>query len=259
MTKIDIVEITDIVQQTPTTKTLFFDWSKGIKPGQFVMVWIPGVDEIPMSLSHIYNRQGITVKKVGGATQALHNMGIGGRIGIRGPYGKGYDLKGENILAVIGGVGAASIRPAIVEGDNKGNNIKCAVGAETGEELLFKYDFSKLTHLHISTDDGSVGHMGFVTDICENIIDKDIDLIITCGPEMMMKKTADMAIKEGIPVQVSLERYMKCGLGLCDSCSINGYQVCSDGPVFHTEDIKKMDEFGNFERDKTGRKKAICQ
>ena len=79
------------------------------------------------------------------------------------------------------------------------------------------------------------------------------DAIFTCGPEMMMKGIIDMAMERGIPVQASLERFMKCGIGICDSCSINGYRVCVDGPVF-SEELKFMTDLGKFKRDRAGRK-----
>lgn len=259
MSKLDIVKIEKTKMQTPSIKTLFFDWEKDVEPGQFIMVWIPGVDEIPMSLSHIYDEQAITVKKLGEATKALHELKQGQKIGIRGPYGKGYDIKGNNILAVCGGVGTASLRTALVKADDNDIKVRCALGAETKDELLFKDELGDITHLHIATDDGSAGYDGFVTELAEQILDKDIDLILTCGPEIMMKKVFELGMENNIPVQASLERYMKCGLGLCDSCSINGYQVCRDGPVFSENELKQMDEFGNFERDKAGRKKSICK
>ncbi|MFW5898419.1 MAG: hypothetical protein ACOCT7_01035 [Candidatus Saliniplasma sp.] len=87
---------------------------------------------------------------------------------------------------------------------------------------------------------------------------EDIDCVLTCGPEPMMQRTVKIASGKSIPIQASLERYMKCGLGLCDSCSIDGYQVCRDGPVFYDDELKKMKEFGKFERDKSGRKVRLC-
>ncbi|MFW5928549.1 MAG: dihydroorotate dehydrogenase electron transfer subunit [Thermoplasmatota archaeon] len=255
MSSIDIVEIKEIVDETPKIKSFYFDWDVEIKPGQFVMVWIPGVDEIPMSLSRQTPEQSITVRNVGKSTEYLHDMEEGERIGLRGPYGHGYDLEGDEILAVIGGIGGASILPAVSEAVRQNKIVYCALGGETEEELLFREEMEENTHLNIATDDGSVGHHGFVTEMVEDLIEKkDIDQVITCGPEIMMKKTVEIALGHDLPVQASLERYMKCGLGLCDSCTINGYQVCKDGPVFNGKELSEMEEFGKFERDKTGKK-----
>ncbi len=258
MSKIDIVTINEVKIQTPSIKSLFFDWYKEIDPGQFVMIWVPGVDEVPMSLSHKEEVQGITVRNVGKATEALHEFQEGDKLGIRGPFGRGYSLESDNVLAVIGGIGGASVRPAIVDLISKNKNVKCALGAETKEELLFEDELSDMTHLHVTTDDGTKGHEGFVTEIIEDMMN-DIDCVITCGPEPMMQRTVEIASNNSIPVQASLERYMKCGMGLCDSCSINGLQVCRDGPVFYDDEMKKMKEFGKFERDKSGRKVRLCR
>ena len=255
MSSIDVVEIKEIINETPSTKSFYFDWEVEMEPGQFIMVWLPGVDEIPMSLSRHTPEQSITVRKVGESTKYLHKMEIGEKIGLRGPYGHGYDIFGDEILVVIGGIGGASVLPAVSEAIRQNKIVNCALGGETEEELLFREEIEENTHLHLATDDGSVGHHGFVTDIVEDLIEeRDIDQILTCGPEVMMKKTVDIALKNNVPVQASLERYMKCGLGLCDSCTINGYQVCKDGPVFTGEELSEMEEFGRFERDKTGKK-----
>lgn len=257
MDKLDVVEIEEVVTRTPTTKTLYFDWVKDIDPGQFVMIWIPGVDEVPMSMSHHGERQAITVRNVGKATEELHEMEVGDKLGVRGPFGNGYSLEyNREILVVIGGIGGASLRPAIMDAVDRNILVRCALGAVNRDELLFEDEFSEYTHLHIATDDGSAGHHGFVTEIIEDRME-GVDAVLTCGPEIMMKKTVDTAREKGIPVQASLERYMKCGLGLCDSCSIDGYQVCRDGPVFDGETLEKMSEFGRFERSKTGIKEKI--
>lgn len=254
MKNIDVVEIQRIEEETPSIKSFYFDWDKDSNPGQFVMIWVPGQDEFPMALSRIGDTKSITVKEVGEGTSTLHEMKQGDRIGIRGPYGNGYTVSGENIVVVIGGYAASSVYPVIVEAAEKGKDVKCIMGAQSDYELLFRDELDDLTELHICTDDGSAGHEGFTTDLIEEVIDENTDLVLTCGPEVMMKKVVDFSVSSDIPAQASLERYMKCGLGLCDSCSINGFQVCKDGPVFDGETLKKMDEFGRFERDETGKK-----
>src|SRR3989304_8888461 len=100
--------ITKVVEETATVRTFFFDTSFEPEPGQFVMVWIRGVDEIPMALSY---DNAITVMKVGPATSALFELGEGDSIGIRGPFGNGFRIKGDNILLIAGGVGAAPLSP----------------------------------------------------------------------------------------------------------------------------------------------------
>ncbi len=253
MNPMEIVEIKKIVPETPSIKTFYFSYASDITPGQFVMVWVPGVDEIPMSLSYQHDVQAITVRNVGEGTRALHEFNEGERIGIRGPYGKGYDLKGEKILAVVGGIGGASVLPAAKEAANRGIEITCALGARTLNELLFYDEFEKYTEVHAATDDGSAGYHGFVTDLMEDLL-QGIDLVITCGPELMMKRVFQIADDYDIAVQASLERYMKCGIGLCGSCVVDGLRVCAEGPVFNGEQLRKLKEFGKFQRAPSGRR-----
>ena len=218
------------------------------------MVWIPGIDEIPMSLSHIGERQAITVKKIGEATSALYNLKEGDKIGIRGPYGHGFAKKGRKALFVAGGIGIAPLLPLIREYEGEKEVI---LGARTKNEIIFEDEIKKLAPLHISTDDGSYGFKGFATDLMSKLLNKDFDIVYTCGPEKMMKRVYQICKENGIEMQASLERYMKCGIGICDSCSINGYKVCRDGPVFDIETLSKMTDFGKWKRNEAGKKIPI--
>ncbi len=224
MSKLDIIEIERIERETPSVKSLFFDWKKDFKPGQFVMVWIPGVDEVPMAVAR-KNLDFITVKKRGRATKALHWMEPGDKIGVRGPFGNSYSLslQDDPILMVTGGCGGASLIQAVYEAEKMDKDIICCLGASTDDELLFRKELSKKSDLRIATEDGSTGRKGYVTEIASEVIEsRKIGSIITCGPEIMMKKVVEMGREGKIPVQASLERYMKCGIGLCDSCTIDG-------------------------------------
>jgi dihydroorotate dehydrogenase electron transfer subunit len=110
----------------------------------------------------------------------------------------------------------------------------------------------------VSTDDGSFGYHGFASDLAKKILEKErFDQIITCGPEKMMKKILELGLEYKIPVQASLERHMKCGIGICDSCAIDGWHVCKDGPVFDNKKLGKMKDFGRFKRDASGRRVRI--
>ena len=110
------------------------------------------------------------------------------------------------------------------------------------------------TELYISTDDGSKGTKGFATDVAEKLLnDQRFASIVTCGPEIMMKKLMDMS--NNIPFQASLERYMKCGIGVCGQCCIGtGLRVCMEGAVFDKKTLKKVEDFGKYKRDAAGRK-----
>lgn len=255
-TQLRICSIENITVETPTIKTFFFQDEMVVIGGQFVMVWVPGVDEIPMSVSYSGTRKGITVAKVGEATSKLHEFSVGAKLGIRGPYGNGFDItQATRILAVAGGCGSAPIGPLLDQAVSQNKEIKFVLGARTSAELLFKKRAIDLgIDLDISTDDGSEGHHGFVTERVEEILDtEDYDLVVTCGPEPMLKKLLELASKHKLQLQASLERYMKCGIGICDACSIDGFQVCRDGPVFSGETLAKLSEFGKYQRDACGR------
>jgi len=220
------------------------------------MVWIPDVDEVPMSLSYSGEESGITVMDVGEATWALHNLKVDEPLGIRGPYGRGFDLKGKNILAVGGGSGTAALALAVARALGDRKKVRCALGAKTSGELLFRKRFASLgAEVHVATDDGSDGHRGFVTELAAELVKKKRpDLMIACGPEPMLKAVVGLALEAGIDCQCSLERYMKCGIGLCGSCQCGKYTVCRDGPVFTARELAGMGDFGKWKRDPAGRK-----
>ncbi len=264
--RLRIREITKITSETPTIKTFWFEDENDLTfvPGQFVMVWLPGVDEIPMSVSYSeskskYNNQkAITVASVGEATTKLHELTVGSKIGIRGPYGHGFNIMKadvKRILAVGGGCGSAPLGPLLDSAHSSGKDVLFALGARNKSELLFKDRAMKLgIELDISTDDGSEGYHGFVTDRVDKLLSEPgFDLVVACGPEIMMKKVVELALNNNTNVQVSLERYMKCGVGICDSCTLGGYQVCRDGPVFDGKLLIKLPEFGISKRDPCGR------
>lgn len=247
-----VVTLKDIVQETPSIKTFVFDHEIEAYPGQFVMVWVPGVDEIPMALS---SPSSITVQKVGDATAALFGMNVGDQIGIRGPYGNGF-TNTKNILAIAGGVGASPLLPLV----STGRVDTFLLGARTASELLFADQIREATTLMVATDDGTAGHHGFVIDLLSRVDLADFSSICVCGPEIMMVAVLGILDQKGHAEQgeFSLHRYMKCGVGLCGSCCIDphGLRVCRDGPVF-TGDILLTSEFGHYARDASGRRRRL--
>lgn len=246
------VTITDIRRETPTIKTFLFDHEFRFTPGQFVMVWVPGVDEIPMALS---SERSITVQNVGDATGAIFTLGPGNRVGIRGPFGNGF-TPGERVLAIAGGVGAAPLLP-FARADRV---MTFLLGAKTESELLFVDQLDECTDLQIATDDGSLGVKGFVTVLMDELNLGAYDRIAVCGPEVMMRAVLAKATDIGIEkkTEFSLHRYMKCGIGICGSCCIDptGLRVCRDGPVF-AGNLLRGSEFGHYMRDASGRKTKI--
>lgn len=246
------VSITEIKEETPTVKTFFFDYEFSFEPGQFVMVWVPGVDEIPMALS---SANSITVQKVGDATGAMFGLSESNPLGIRGPYGNGF-TKGEKMLAIAGGVGAAPLLP-LARADCV---MTMLLGARNEKELLFVDQLDESTDVLIATDDGSLGQKGFVSDLMNDLNLSNYDRIAVCGPEPMMRAVFAKIDSAGCAAKTefSLHRYMKCGIGICGSCCIDpeGLRVCRDGPVFTGDKLKKS-EFGHYMRDASGRKKNI--
>lgn len=248
-----------IVTESHHTKSFYFRGGFSATPGQFLMIWIPGVDEIPMGLSKIGQTMGITVHKVGDATEKMHQMVEGDLIGIRGPYGKGFDLQGSRVLAVGGGTGLASLMPAIESALRQNKKVDVAIGAEKGEELLYVDRARKAGAIvELATDDGSEGFHGLVSDLAAELIaQNEYDIIITCGPEAMMKKIVEDGMKHKIPVQLSMERYMRCAIGVCGSCAFNGLRICTDGPVFRAEEVYDKEEFNKHRRDSAGRRISL--
>ena len=244
-----IVTITRVVGETPSVKTIFFDRRFDAEPGQFVMVWIPGIDEIPMALSA---PDSITVQVVGDATRVLGGLHPGDMIGIRGPFGNGFSPKGR-ILAVAGGVGAAPLLPLA----QRYPGLTFVLGARSVSDLLYSDILATCSDLRIATDDGSAGYHGYVAGLLRDMDLSRYETICVCGPELMMKSVFDLLDAKGVlhNGQFSLHRYMKCGVGLCGSCCIDpdGFCVCRDGPVF-SGDILRNSELGKHHRDASGRR-----
>lgn len=251
-----VLQIIKEKKETSNIKTIMFEYSEDITPGQFFMIWIPKVDEIPMSVSYIdKNIKGITFKKVGDATNALFELKKGDRIGVRGPYGNGFKIHGKRILFVAGGTGIAMITPTVEKAIDKKIITTVIIGAKNKDELIFENRMKKYgAEVYVSTDDGSIGYKGFASDLAKELLENNIfDLILTCGPELMMKKLFE--ISQNIPFQASLERYMKCGFGICGQCCVGkGLRVCEEGPVFDEKTLKDIEDFGVYKRDAAGRK-----
>jgi dihydroorotate dehydrogenase electron transfer subunit len=244
-----ITRIVSVVQETPTVRTIRFDHQFDSAPGQFVMVWVPGVDEIPMALSA---HDAITVQEVGDATRIIGESRPGDKIGIRGPFGNGFSVAGR-VMAVAGGVGVAPLIPLA----RQNTAVTFLLGSRTAAELLYTEELGSCSDLRIATDDGSAGYHGYIAGLLrEQELDR-YDTICVCGPELMMKSVLDVLEENEIAHigQFSLHRYMKCGVGLCGSCCVDpeGLCVCRDGPVFRG-DILINSELGRYHRDASGRK-----
>jgi len=263
--RLRIVDILGVIRESPSVKTfVFHDRLCGrAVPGQFVMVWIPGVDEVPMSLSGIGSDGvcSICVGLVGEATDAIHKLREGDCFGVRGPFGKGFSVgRTRKVLVVGGGTGLAPLAVLTDKLVEANADVTMLFGAKTRGELLFYDRISKVPSKDVkviaATEDGSYGFDGVVTEVAEEMLERSrFDMVYSCGPEQMMYKLFLLAEKYQVPIEFSLERLMRCAIGLCGSCVIGKYRVCKDGPVFSGEQLSEVKaEFGRVRRDFDGSK-----
>jgi dihydroorotate dehydrogenase electron transfer subunit len=260
-----VTEIVETKNENPDVKTVtFVDKLCGkVEPGQFVMVWIPGVDEVPMSLSAINNegRTSITVHGVGEASRALNKKEKGDQIGVRGPFGNGFKLAEGNVMVVGGGTGLAPLMPLTERLVKVADKITLLCGAKCQNNLLFLDRANSIlseqdAETVVTTDDGSYGIECLVTEqVKQKLQQEKFDMIYTCGPEPMMYSMFLLAEQYNVPLQASLERLMRCAIGLCGSCQIGKLRVCKDGPVLTSEQLRTVkEEFGKFRLDMTGKR-----
>lgn len=256
-------KVLEIARESPTVKILTFKdvHCAQAQPGQYVMLWIPGVDEIPLSVFDVYQdgRVSVAVKKVGEATSALHTLKPGDVLGVRGPFGNSFALVKGRVLFVAGGTGTAPLLFLVQKLFSRMRQSVFVLGAKTKSELLFMNRLqiapgeSRL-QLVTSTEDGSCGITGLCTEVVERILsEKTFNMIYTCGPEKMIRKVFELAERHRTNLEASLERMMRCAIGLCGSCAICKYRVCKDGPVFTSKQLGEVkSEFGKSKRDMTG-------
>lgn len=252
-------KIDKIIEENPTFRTYIIKSGLRAKPGQFVMVWMPGVDEIPISIGWQTEEEfRLGIAKVGDCTEAIFDqIKVGDRLGIRGPFGTSFDLKDhKKIILVGGGAGTPPMLRLAQDAAEKGIKTIVVLGARSENLLVYEEQFKELgCDLHVATDDGSKGCKGYCTNVVLNALkNHKVDGVYTCGPEVMMVKVVHMAKEAGINCQVSLERYMKCGFGICGQCCMDdtGFRVCKDGPVTDGETALKMSEFGKYTRTTSG-------
>jgi len=251
-----LVKIKKIIKENQKVKTFIFEERIKAIPGQYLMIWLPGVGEKPFSITNP-DPLTIIIARVGPFSTALHKLVLGKKLGYRGPIGRGFKITGEKILLVGGGYGVAPLYFLAQEAVKKKKKIFIVLGAKKKGELLYEKKFKKLgVKVFITTNDGSCGRKGLATDIGEEIIKKEkIDRVYSCGPEKMMDVLGKICQRLKVPCFLSLERFMKCGgLGICGQCEINGVLVCQQGPVFNYRFLLKLPDFGHIRRDQAGLK-----
>lgn len=243
--------------------TLRINESLNSDPGQYVMVWAPGVGEIPISLSLVDGEIfRLVIARKGKVTSYIHeNIKEGDKLYFRGPYGNGFKLQGGKALIVGGGYGVAPLLFLARELARRYARPDVVVGFRSKEHAILISEFEEYAdRLVVSTDDGSLGVKGTAVDVASQLIDKNIyTTLYTCGKEQMMYKLVELAVNRGIKTQASLERLIKCGVGICGSCVLEplGFRVCRDGPVFDGETLLKTVDFGRFWHDSTGKRIPI--
>lgn len=244
------------MEKKQETKNVFyfsFDSDLKAKPGQFVMVWLPRIEEKPFSVASSSPFE-LAIAPVGKTSAALCSMNIGDTVYLRGPYGKGYKMVGKKWLVVGGGYGFAPLRFLIKKGIEKNIMIDCVIGARS-KEYLMEAPKEKNVKVVYTTDDGSYGLKGTVLVALKKLVEeKKYDCIYSCGPEKMLKAVAEFALENSIPSQISIERYYKCGFGICGHCSLNGWLSCYDGPVIEGRKALQLKDFGLYHKDKYGRR-----
>jgi NAD(P)H-flavin reductase len=264
-------KVVDVRTEVPGVSTydLLFDKSDvaedyRFKPGQFNMLYLPGFGESAISISSDPSRHGVlshTVRVAGNVTQALGRMKVGGRIGVRGPFGSNWPVeasRGRDVVIACGGIGLAPLRPAIYEILNHRDDYGRVIllyGARTPDGLLYTSEYdgwrAKGIDLEVTVDIGDAnwkGHIGVVPLLFyQHRLQADRTTVLSCGPEIMMRFVVFEALARKIRPEnifVSMERNMSCAMGFCGHCQIGPYFVCKDGPVF---DYRQAEPFFNLE------------
>lgn len=257
-----VLKVSSIRQDAPNLKTYIFKHDLRARPGQFVMVWLPGIDEVPMSIGWQTETEfHLGIADAGDCTHAIHEqIKVGDRLGIRGPYGTSFEFADyDHIIGVGGGCGTPPLLNLAQRATESGKKFTMIQGARGKGYLLYKDLFDKLkADLHQATDDGSTGYKGYCTELLEKELKKlkkgEKACVCTCGPEGMMVRVAQLAKEYDVDCQVSLERYMKCGFGICGQCCMDdsGIRLCKDGPVISGKLALEHPEFGKYARNQSG-------
>jgi len=235
-------KITSVRMLNDSTRWITLNRSIQAVPGQFVMAWLPGVGEKPFSIAAM-DPLSLLVVDVGIFSHALHTLGVGDEVWIKGPLGHGFSLEGERLLLVAGGYGAAPLYPLADLASKSGRTVDVCIGAGTESGILLTAEFGELgCSLSLATEDGSRGKRGLVTTLVAEAMNQlNYDTLYACGPTGMLSALADLCRQQQVNYQLSWEAHMRCGMGLCGSCEVPqtfdpslppGWLACFDGPVF---------------------------
>jgi sulfite reductase subunit B len=234
----------------------------GHKPGQFVEVSVAGMGEAPISISSSPTQSGfdLVVRKVGNVTNAIHAMKVGDKVGIRGPFGSGYDvddLKGKDLVFICGGIGLVPQRSLInyvIDKPEDFGKMTIVLGTKDYTQRFYLDELKKwaaddsiefletIDEAHADWD----GNVGVVTTLIPKIAtDLTKAVTLVCGPPIMYKFVLISLVEQNVThdnIYVNLERRMKCGVGKCGHCQMNGEYVCQSGPVYRYSDLASVPE-----------------
>lgn len=254
--------VTSIRRDTLDTVTLDLEATDGrglaFAAGQFTMLQAFGVGEVPISISGDPGRPERlthTIRDVGWVTKALCGVGTDDVLGVRGPYGRGWEVSdgvGGDVVLVAGGIGLAPLRPAVLEvlaARQDYGRVTVLYGARTEDDVLYADELDRWAaagvDVAVTVDQATTswtGPVGLVTELIPRArLDPDRTLALVCGPELMMRYVAETLVDCGVPpgrVRLSVERNMRCGIGLCGHCQLREYFVCVDGPVFGLDQLR---------------------
>lgn len=228
-------------------------------PGQFNMLYVFGVGEVPISISGdpSHNHQLThTTREVGTVTRAMRQLKPDDPIGIRGPFGIPWPVEaaeGHDVVIVAGGIGLAPLRPVVYHllvNRDRYRRVVLLYGARRPEDILFRKDISKWSSrldfdVHVTVDRATRrwhGNVGVITTLIPRApFDPVHSVAMVCGPEIMMHFAVQELQRRGVDasrIYVSMERNMKCAIGLCGHCQFGPHFVCKDGPVFRFDQIE---------------------
>jgi NAD(P)H-flavin reductase len=265
-----IARIDSVRDETPDTKTFTLRLREPQEaaafrflPGQFVELSVFGYGEAAFCLASSPTRPGTfetTVRRTGRLTDALHALGVGAEVGIRGPFGNGFDVenaRGKDLLFVGGGIGLPPLRSLIwyaLDRRELFGNVTILYGARTPVDLVYKDELKEWeatagVELHVTVDTSSsdwTGKVGTVLMLCgETTLRPQSTIAYVCGPPIMIKFVVEDLFVRGFEdesVISTLERMMQCGIGRCNHCAIGHRYVCRDGPVFNFKQIRELIE-----------------
>lgn len=257
-----ILDVTDENFNTRTFQVEFVDRGirdmYGFAPGQFNMLYVPGVGEAAISISSDPDKTGTldhTIRVVGSVTRAVDRIGRGGLVGLRGPFGSAWpmeEMRDHNVVIVAGGIGLAPLRPAIYTLLRERERYKRVVllyGCRTPEDRVFapeleQWEEEEKIQVLVTVDNSTgkwTGPVGVVTDLLRRVRVNAVDTyVLVCGPKILNRVAAWNFLQLHVPMHqvfVSLERNMNCGFGRCGHCQYGPFFVCKDGPVFRFVDV----------------------